>query len=193
MMMANSSLDRRSQILRAAVTAFARHGYSKTSMESIASETGISRPALYQYYSNKTEIFRASVAWVTDGVVHRAHARSASVDDREKTLLQLMDLIADLYREPEFGRIRAEMIEETYDRAGDLWESFEHRMAAILADVLAGDGSSDTTRERCVELASVLLYGTEGILLKSRDGRSAERISMLARLVAGEANPDCPA
>lgn len=190
--MATSSLDRRSQILRAAVTAFARHGFGKTSMESIASETGISRPALYQYYSNKTEIFRASVAWVTDGVVHRAHARSASGGDREETLMQLMDLIADLYREPEFGRIRAEMIEETYDRAGDLWESFERRMSSIVTDVLVGDGSTETTRDRCAELATVLLYGTEGILLKSRDGRIAERISMLARLVAGEVSPGSP-
>ncbi len=50
---------RRDQILQAALAVFARYGFKRASMEDVASEAGISRPALYQSYENKAAIFAA--------------------------------------------------------------------------------------------------------------------------------------
>ena len=49
------------RVLAAALTVFMRHGYKKVTMNDIAIETGISRPAIYLVFKNKQEIFKAVV------------------------------------------------------------------------------------------------------------------------------------
>src|SRR5437764_4883462 len=50
---------RRTQILDAAARCFARHGYYETTIEDLVTETGLSRGALYLYYSSKEAIYLA--------------------------------------------------------------------------------------------------------------------------------------
>jgi AcrR family transcriptional regulator len=52
------SQQRKEQILEAATTAFARSGFSKTRMDDIAKESGLSKGALYLYFKSKEDIFR---------------------------------------------------------------------------------------------------------------------------------------
>lgn len=47
----------RDRILELAYSAFAKNGYSKTSLQSIADELGITRPALYYHFASKEELF----------------------------------------------------------------------------------------------------------------------------------------
>lgn len=58
----NSITDKQSDILAAALQAFAAQGYRRTSMDDIARHAGMSRPALYLHYRNKEDIFRTLVA-----------------------------------------------------------------------------------------------------------------------------------
>lgn len=46
----------RKAILKAALTLFARNGYSKTTTDDIARKVGISKGLIYNYFSNKEEI-----------------------------------------------------------------------------------------------------------------------------------------
>jgi AcrR family transcriptional regulator len=48
----------RKRVLDAAKTVFARYGFRKASMEDIAREAGVSRPALYQWFSGKKAVFQ---------------------------------------------------------------------------------------------------------------------------------------
>jgi AcrR family transcriptional regulator len=50
---------RRIQILDAAVRCFARRGYYETTIEDLVTETGLSRGALYLYYSSKEALYLA--------------------------------------------------------------------------------------------------------------------------------------
>lgn len=65
---------RREAILEAALKAFALYGFRRTSMEEIARGTGLSRPSLYQHFSNKEEIFRA--------LSERIHAQALEAAER---------------------------------------------------------------------------------------------------------------
>ena len=49
------------KILAAALTVFMRYGYKKVTMNDIAIEAGISRPAIYLVFKNKQDIFKAVV------------------------------------------------------------------------------------------------------------------------------------
>jgi AcrR family transcriptional regulator len=51
--------DRREQILVAAARAFARTGFSATSLDDVASEAGVSRAILYRHFNSKTDLYRA--------------------------------------------------------------------------------------------------------------------------------------
>jgi len=53
------------RVIEAAKTVFLRHGFRRVTMQDIADEAGISRPALYLVFPNKEEIFKATVLQVS--------------------------------------------------------------------------------------------------------------------------------
>ena len=53
------TLDRRTQILDAAVICFAKRGFHQTSMHDISAEAGISVGLIYRYFENKEEVISA--------------------------------------------------------------------------------------------------------------------------------------
>lgn len=53
--------DRKYQIARAAAEAFSALGYHAVSVEAIATEVGVSAPALYRHYNSKYDLFRDAV------------------------------------------------------------------------------------------------------------------------------------
>ena len=50
-------LERKAQILRAALACFARKGYHKTTMDDIVAESGLSKGTLYWYFNSKKALF----------------------------------------------------------------------------------------------------------------------------------------
>jgi AcrR family transcriptional regulator len=57
--------ETRQHILRAALKRFANAGYAATSIQQIVSDAKVSKPALYYYFRDKSELFKA--------LVHEAH------------------------------------------------------------------------------------------------------------------------
>src|SRR6201993_234492 len=53
------SLDRRTQILEAAVVCFAKRGFHQASMHDISAEAGISVGLIYRYFQNKEAVIAA--------------------------------------------------------------------------------------------------------------------------------------
>jgi AcrR family transcriptional regulator len=56
------TLDRRTQILDAAVVCFAKRGFHQASMHDISAEAGISVGLIYRYFKNKEEVIAAMAA-----------------------------------------------------------------------------------------------------------------------------------
>jgi AcrR family transcriptional regulator len=52
-----SPAARRAQLLTVAERVFTRHGYQGTSMEDIATAAGITRPLIYNYFTDKDELY----------------------------------------------------------------------------------------------------------------------------------------
>src|SRR5207253_2045532 len=55
----DSGLDRRTQILDAAVVCFAKRGFHQASMHDISAEAGISVGLIYRYFQNKEAVISA--------------------------------------------------------------------------------------------------------------------------------------
>ena len=54
-----ASLDRRAQILEAAIVCFAKRGFHQASMHDISAEAGISVGLIYRYFANKEAVIQA--------------------------------------------------------------------------------------------------------------------------------------
>ena len=58
--------ERIDRILRSAIPVFAQNGYRRTSMQLLAEASGISRPALYQYFADRSELFLSAFQLLLD-------------------------------------------------------------------------------------------------------------------------------
>ena len=61
--------DRKDQIVRAAAESFSSQGYHTVGVEDIATEVGISAPALYRHYASKYDLFRVAVLALSQQLV----------------------------------------------------------------------------------------------------------------------------
>jgi len=64
--------QKQARILDAALVKFSAYGFARTSMADIAEAAEMSRPALYQHYANKEEIFRSMLGRVFDDAADKA-------------------------------------------------------------------------------------------------------------------------
>ena len=57
--------QKQEQILQGAMRVFLREGYSRTSMDRVSSEAGVSKQTIYSYFGDKARLFTALLEWVT--------------------------------------------------------------------------------------------------------------------------------
>ncbi|MFB4273734.1 TetR/AcrR family transcriptional regulator [Nonomuraea sp. MTCD27] len=87
--------DKRRAILAGALTVFARDGYTRASIDAIASTAGVSTRTIYNHFTDKTELFRTVIQ---ESAGRAAEAQIAVID---RHLRKITDLESDLV---EFGR-----------------------------------------------------------------------------------------
>ncbi len=109
---------RKEKILHTALVIFAREGYKDANLSLIASECGVSRPTIYQYFKDKEDIYHYAVklvtgrmftkyveyAWnTTDPVLLRIQNICSDVIDMANKhrgeLMSLMDVMIQLKKE----------------------------------------------------------------------------------------------
>jgi AcrR family transcriptional regulator len=83
---------RREELVLAAVAAIDRHG-PEASIEDIAATAGVSKPVLYRYFADKTDLFAAVGTWGANTVLERLMPALVA----EGTLRERVDLGCDAY------------------------------------------------------------------------------------------------
>lgn len=120
---------------------FAQFGYRRASMDQVAEQAGLTRQAVYHYFKNKRELFRATV--------EAFHAESHDIAvaaglEREKAGVPLGEIIAaqidarmrfileclEEMPQPE------ELLSERQSQASDLIQSFIDQTAALYAETI---------------------------------------------------------
>ncbi|MEU6594143.1 helix-turn-helix domain-containing protein [Streptomyces sp. NPDC046881] len=129
---------KRVQIITAGISVFGRYGYRRTSMDLIARTAGVSRPALYQYFKNKQEVFRAVAQHVSAQVTTAAReagekGRALPAEDRLYLVLAVkLDVLTGSVR----AESHAELFREAADIAADTVHAFEESYRTVIEDVL---------------------------------------------------------
>ena len=109
------------QIRRAAIPVFASQGFKRTSMADLAEAAGVSRPALYQYFDNRADLFREALQIIlveaTDAAL-AALGGDGLVAERIDGYLQR--LVADGYETLYGMAFATEFLEAKHEFAADV-------------------------------------------------------------------------
>lgn len=181
---------RRAAIHEAAIVEFSTHGIKGASMARIADGACVSRPALYQYFANKDEIFASAFLALFEGHVERAVAelrQEGAVADQLDGFLQRF--VGDLW-ERMAASAHADEIESaktgdlalaTAELLNGLWQELD----GYLAMLSPGAGAAAVARRQgwrdLVQLASRGLRADQPTIDTYR-----QRLRALAQSIAAD-------
>ena len=143
---------RRALILEAAIEQFAARGLRATSMANIAEAAGVSRPALYQYFQNKDEVFASAFIGLFESLV----ASALDALDTAGTTAERLDGFLQRYEGDLWERMSAsphvdEIIEAKNDQiaavTAPLVSSLSEGLSAFLDDVASPARPTDQGRK----------------------------------------------
>ncbi|MEV4218479.1 helix-turn-helix domain-containing protein [Nonomuraea sp. NPDC049725] len=164
--MSDGAAAKQDHIVAAALGVFVRHGYRRTSMDLIARAARMSRPAVYQYFGGKEELFRAVGEKLAGDLVTAARAAwrgGGSVADR---LYGMLAVKLDLVGGGVEARLRAELLAEAREVAGDVVLALEDGYTeAVAAALEAASGELDLLGHAIParDAAAVLVASLTGI------------------------------
>jgi AcrR family transcriptional regulator len=146
------------KLLDAALTVFARDGYSQATLSDIAGHVSITRPSLLHHFSSKDALYAATVAQ-TFSVFGQLITSGTS----------LASLIANfesvLHDDPRMAKL---VLHEMLDRDGPGRELLVNNAAPLIDDVVTRFGGDGIRRDLLAQIAHVLLHAAA-----DRDVRAA--------------------
>ncbi|MDD9908803.1 MAG: TetR family transcriptional regulator [Ahrensia sp.] len=181
-----TSQTRRETILRAAYDAFAKYGFRRTSMDDIAKAAGVSRPALYQSFANKGEIFRALIE------AHLGHVetelswhigqgkplREMLTDMVESAVIDPHRLLQGMAHGEELLGVKAEVCPDLFDR-------WEEQLRDLFRDALGRHMGEQEAAAR----AAVLSLSITGLKAKLLDADAmAKEVAHVIAVVSQQAS-----
>lgn len=131
--------ERRRQILDAAVSVFARLGYSGTGTADIAAAAGIGEPTIYRYFANKRELYVAAISQGADEIREEWERIAAAAPDALAALSQIgLWYYAQMQQRPELLMLRSRSTAEAPDaEAFDLVRTEYRRVVAFVESLFA--------------------------------------------------------
>jgi AcrR family transcriptional regulator len=97
--------ERRTAVLAAAITEFARSGYAGTSTDAIAARAGISQPYLFRLFGTKKDLFIATYNLVGDRIIRELTAAGEGLAG-EDALAAMGDAYLELMQDPDLLQVQ---------------------------------------------------------------------------------------
>lgn len=173
-------------ILEAAWTCFAAYGFRKTSMDDIAREAGMSRPAVYLQYRNKGDIFRSLAQLFYDTAAENVSAAlgasgTAAEQLKAAFLAQGGEILASMLTSPH----GMELLDSGKTEASDIVDTGEALLTSLYSDWLRAQSEAGKVRlDGDPDLvAGTMTSALKGIKMESKDYPTyCARIAQLADL-----------
>lgn len=173
-----SKQDKNDVIIAAAMKVFGRYGYKRSSMALIAEHAGVSRPALYQDFSGKEDVFRAMGTHLLNGVLLAAELASRSDGTTAERLYGALSIKLELVIGTVDAEFRSELLAEAGVIAADLVVSFKDRFTAVVEDLLRSASDELDLLDEVLparDCALLLLDAVTGITQEEASPETAQR------------------
>ncbi|NQX46391.1 TetR/AcrR family transcriptional regulator [Paenibacillus tritici] len=90
-------VNRREQILEAAVVVFAEHGYSRATTAQVAEKVGISQPYIFKLFKNKEELFIAALERAFERIIRTFSGLQAPEDRLLAEAIQVYEQLMETH------------------------------------------------------------------------------------------------
>jgi AcrR family transcriptional regulator len=168
--------SRRDRILAAATEVFLRYGHARTTMNDVASEAGISRPALYLVFQRKEDIFAA----VIDRLIEDELRRYREAFSRLRSLDKKLHFCCEQWAGHGYDLTKAHPdARDVFNLAFPPVKQMYSTLEAFLADLLRDAVSASKLKTTPEELARVLIFGMRGFKDIAEDGDHMRRLIAL--------------
>ncbi len=181
--MSDATHMRKSAIIVAAQGVIATYGFKRTSMEDIAHAAGVSRPALYQSFANKKDIYRAIIRSHIDEIQARLDLGFEETLPLHERLGAIFDIaVLEPHRLLEGMPHGEEVLGLKDEYASDLFLDFRNYLRNAVQTQLTGAGKID--QQRADDLSTVIDLAIYGLKSERRTVREMEgEIQRLLRVV----------
>ncbi|HTR98243.1 MAG TPA: TetR/AcrR family transcriptional regulator [Bacteroidota bacterium] len=156
-------------ILAAARKRFAYYGFSKVTMDEIASDVGLAKPSLYYYFPTKEGLFRAVIGHEQSRFVADIEAMLSKTPSAGEKLRALIDLRVRLFRElVNLSALGIQSWSEVSSLFMDLFRSLEEQELKFLSTILAaGKEAGELEIENPQQTARLILHALHGLRLRA--------------------------
>jgi AcrR family transcriptional regulator len=156
-------------ILAAARKRFAYYGFSKVTMDEIASDVGLAKPSLYYYFPTKEKLFRAVVAHEQEEFTRDIELMLKKDAPAAEKLMEYVDMRLRLFRDlVNLSALGAQAWAEISSIFGDLFKSLEEQeLKLIHAVLLAGKGAGELDVANPGQTAKLILHVLHGLRLRT--------------------------
>ena len=177
-------------ILEAALQTFFQYGVKRATMDDIARAAGMSRPALYLVYKNKTDIFRACVRAMLDDLGRKLAtivAQPGSAEDRIVAVTRAG--IVDPHAFVGASQHAEELFASKSDVAADLFRDWMALIESVIATILRQEAGMkrldlDAAGTSAEEIAALITDGAEGLKLRPATvPEMARRLEVFIRMM----------
>jgi len=171
--MKKNGLNKRQEIINAALQVFARYGYEKATIKQIAKEAGLSTPSLlYWYFKDKEELFQEVLGEFSPLIGMAANPKNLNGRPPEEVLPIIARTFLDTYDNPEMVKLMRIILSETA-RKPEIGTFFARQgmipVLDFLVDYLRKQVSLGKLRTHDCQSAARSFMGTLVIYLLSRE------------------------
>jgi AcrR family transcriptional regulator len=139
--------ERKRDIMEMALSIFIDEGYTNTKLAKIADKCGIARTTLYQYFSNKDEIFKYAIKSFTDDlqVDYKTLGSRKDIQPYDKLDMIIRDIIEVCFARRELLFLLLEFLIQVKSEGGRFARSLNRRTIRIrkLFSRIISDGVKD--------------------------------------------------
>ncbi len=163
--------EKRRKIREAALLVFLRYGFRRATMDDIAREVGVSRPALYLVFPSKEAVFRHVVEVGLDEVLQEIEA---GLRDQGSLVARLRHVF-EIHSVRSFELVARspaadELMGASFDFVSDVFERYSRRLADVLADIIRGAVAEPDALEPPAEVrARIMIAAAHGFKTAARD------------------------
>ncbi|HUI08989.1 MAG TPA: TetR/AcrR family transcriptional regulator [Bacteroidota bacterium] len=156
-------------ILAAARKRFAYYGFSKVTMDEIASDVGLAKPSLYYYFPTKEGLFRAVIAHEQGKFVADIETMLSRAAGSGEKLRALIDLRVRLFRElVNLSALGVDSWAEVSSLFKDLFRNLEEQELKFLGAILAaGNDAGELDVANPQQTAKLILHALHGLRLRA--------------------------
>lgn len=152
--------ERVEAILRASVPVFASLGYRGASMSKIAAAAGVSRPALYQYFQDRSDLFAAAFRLLLEESTDAALSALVTPGELETQLDGFLQrLSGDAYEALASAPCGDELMEAKHQFAAEAASAAISRAHGGLRAHIRAHGGSKTSRDQTFQLLTLAPAG----------------------------------